>query len=368
MKITEIAVYAHSIPVKNGPYRMSMGEITDVPTSLVKITADNGLFGWGEVSPVAPTYQAHHTAGDHAALLEMAPALIGADPTQIVLLHRHMNGLLRGHHQAKAAIDIAAHDLTGKHYGVRVADLLGGAVTERVPSYYALAIDEPDTVAERAAERAAEGYPRLQMKVGGRPIEIDIETAHKVYERVGNSVKLAIDGNRGLTARDTLRLSRECQGIPFIIEQPCNTLDEIRAVRPMINHAIYLDEATDDLPTVITAASTGLPNGFGMKLTRIGGLHQTRVVRDICEAYSLPHTCDDEWGGDIIAAAGAHIAATVKPSLNEGAWIAQPYLDGHYDLNGGIDVVEGHIMLPTGPGLGVVPEEAIFGAPLAAFG
>ncbi|MFV0433267.1 MAG: mandelate racemase/muconate lactonizing enzyme family protein [Leucobacter sp.] len=368
MKISEIAVYAHSNPVKNGTYRMSMGKIADVPTTLVKITADNGLVGWGEVSPVAPTYQAHHTAGDHAALLEMAPGLIGADPTQIVVLHRRMNSLLRGHNQAKAAIDIATHDLTGKHYGVRVADLLGGAVTERVPSYYSLTIDDPDVVADHAAERVAEGYQRLQIKIGGRPVEVDIETAHKVREKVGDRARLAVDGNRGLTARDTLRLSRECQNIPFIIEQPCNTLDEIRAIRPMINHAIYLDEATDDLSTVMTAASSGLANGFGMKITRIGGLHQTRIVRDVCEAWSLPHTCDDEWGGDIIAAAGAHIAATVQPRLNEGAWIAQPFLDGHYDPRGGVSVEGGHIRLPEGPGLGVVPDETIFGSPLAVFG
>lgn len=368
MKIAEIAVFAHSIPVKNGPYRMSMGEITDVPTTLVRLTSDTGLTGWGEVSPVAPTYQAHHAPGDRAALLALAPGLIGADPTGIALLHRRMHGLLRGHNPAKAAIDIAAHDLTARHYGVRVADLLGGAPTERVPSYYALAVDEPDVVAERAAERAAEGYPRLQMKVGGRPIEIDIETAHKVRERVGDTVRLAIDGNRGLTARDTLRLSRECQSIPFIIEQPCNTLDEIRAIRPQINHAIYLDEATDDLPAVMTAAGSGLANGFGMKITRIGGLHPFRAVRDICEAWSLPHTTDDEWGGDIAAAAGAHMAATVAPRLNEGAWIAAPYLDGHYDPDGGISIEGGHIALPEGPGLGVEPDAALFGEPLAAFG
>lgn len=100
--------------------------------------------------------------------------MIGAEPLQPVALRRRMDGLLNGHRYAKAAVDMAAYDIMGKQFGMRVADLLGGAVTERVPSYYALGIGEPDEVARIAAERVAEGYPRLQIKIGGRPVEIDI--------------------------------------------------------------------------------------------------------------------------------------------------------------------------------------------------
>jgi len=368
VKIAEVAVFAYSNPVKGGPFRMSEGEVTAVNTSLVRITADDGTVGWGETSPISPTYQAHHVGGDRAALAQIIPGLIGEDPTRILQLHRTMDAQLRGHHPAKAALDIAAHDLTGKHFGVRVADLLGGAVTDQVPSYYALSIDTPDVVAEKAAERAAEGYPRLQLKVGNRPIELDIETVRKVWERVGNTVRLAVDGNRSLTTRDTLRLSRECPDVPFIIEQPCATLDEMRAIRRLLQHPVYLDESMDDLATVLSVASQGLCDGFAMKTTRIGGLRQMAIVRDVCEVWSMPLSCDDEWGGDIIAAAGVHIATTVQPRLNEGAWIAEPYVADHYDPAGGITVVDGHIRLPDGPGLGVTPDASIFGEPIAAFG
>ncbi|MFJ4171773.1 mandelate racemase/muconate lactonizing enzyme family protein [Paenarthrobacter sp. NPDC089714] len=368
MKITEIAIYAHDLPVNNGPYRMSHGEIFSLDTTLVRLTTDTGLVGWGEACPVGPVYEQHHAAGNRAALSEMAQGLIGQDPTNIVLLHRRMDQLLYGHRYAKAAIDIAAHDVTGKHYGVRVAELLGGVETERIPSYYALAVDEPDVVAERAAEKAAGGYPRLQLKVGGRPIELDIDTIRKVWERVGKSgVRLAVDANRGLTTRDALRLSRECQDIPFIIEQPCNTLEEVRSVRDRVNHAIYLDELTTDLTKAVTAVATGGCDGFGLKVTRFGGLHPASVLRDVCDAYSTPHTSDDSWGGDIIAAACAHLGATIRPELNEGVWIAQPYIEGHYDPRGGITVEGGHIDLPQGPGLGIEPDEALFGEPFAVF-
>ena len=367
MKITEIAIYSYDLPVHNGPYRMSHGELFALDTTLVKITTDTGLAGWGEACPCGPVYEQHHSTGNRAALAEMAPGLIGADPTKIVALHRTMDSLLYGHNYAKAAIDIAAHDITGKHFGVRVADLLGGVATECIPSYYALAVDEPQVVAERAAAKAGEGYPRLQLKVGGRPVEQDLATLRAVHERVGGRVKLAIDANRGLNTRDALRLSRECQDIGFIMEQPCHTAEETAAVRMRSNHAIYLDEITTDLSKAVGPVVRRECDGLGLKVTRVGGLQPMSVIRDVCEAFSTPHTSDDSWGGDIIAAACAHLGATVNPKLNEGVWTATPYIDGHYDRNGGIRVVDGHIQLPEGPGLGLDIDESLFGAPVAVF-
>ncbi len=368
MKITELHLYAHPLPVRDGPYRMASTEVWSLDTTLVKLVTDSGLIGWGETCPVGPVYQPQHAAGARAALAEMAPGLIGADPLQPLRLHRRMDGLLNGHRYAKAAIDIAAHDLMGKAWGVRVADLLGGAVTERVPSYYASGVGEPDEIARIAAERAAEGYPRMQVKIGGRPVEIDIEVIRKVWERVGSRMRLAVDGNRGLTTRDTLRLSRECPEIPFILEQPCNSIEEIAAIRGQLHHAVYLDETAEDVATVLRAVGQGVCDGFGMKVTRIGGLRPMAVFRDICEVRSMPHTCDDAWGGDIIAAACTHIGATVQPRLMEGVWLAQPYIEGHFDPENGLRIEGGHIRLPEGPGLGIVPDESLFGAPVASFG
>lgn len=367
MRITEIHIYAHDLPVKNGPYTMANAQVWALDTTLVRVVADNGLEGWGETCPVGPTYAEAHAKGARAALTELAPRLIGADLAPLTL-HRTMNGLLNGHNYAKAALDIAAHDLLGKATGLRVADLLGGVAQTRVPSYYASGVGEPDEIAKLAAEKADEGFPRLQIKVGGRSVEVDIAVIRKVWETVGGRMRLAVDGNRGWTTRDTLRVSRECSDIPFIMEQPCNSIEEMRQIRPQVAHAIYMDESSVDLSTVVNAAGTGLVDGFGMKVTRIGGLRPMVAFRDICEARNLPHTCDDSWGGDIIAAACTHIGATVTPRLLEGVWLAQPYIEGHYDPENGIRIDAGHIQLPEGPGLGIVPDAAQFGAPVASFG
>lgn len=367
MKIKSVEIFRHDLPVKNGPYTMANAEVWALETTLVKLVADNGLVGWGETCPVGPTYAEAHALGAQAALKQMAPALIGKE-IRPLLLNRAMHGALNGHNYAKAAIDIAAHDLLGKHHGVRVADLIGGAARDRVPSYYATGVGAPDEIARIAADKRDEGYPRLQIKVGGRPVEIDIETIRKVWETVSASgMRLAVDGNRGWTTRDALRVSRECPDIPFMMEQPCNRIEDLEKIRPQVSHAIYMDESGVDLAAAIRAAALGIVDGFGMKVTRIGGLQQMAAFRDMCEALNLPHTCDDAWGGDIIAAACTHVAATVKPTLLEGVWLAQPMIETPYSENGGVEIRQGHIDLPSGPGLGIDVNEALFGPPIAAY-
>jgi L-alanine-DL-glutamate epimerase-like enolase superfamily enzyme len=343
---------------------MASAEVWSLTTHLVKLVSDDGTVGWGETCPVGPTYAEAHAGGALAALALLAPGLIRTAPWPVPL-HRRMDEILHGHSYAKAAIDIAAHDLIGRALGVSVSDLLGGALTGRVASYYSVGLTSPEETARISDDKRREGYPRLQLKLGGRDVEEDIAALRKTWELVrGTGTRLAADGNRGWTTRDALRVSRECPEIPFVMEQPVTSVEDMQKIRPLCRHALFMDESATSLNTVITAAGSGLVDGFGMKLTRIGGLHPMRAFRDICAARNLPHTCDDSWGGDIISAACTHIAATVAPSRMEGAWLAAPYIEGHYDVEHGPRIEGGHIRVPQGPGLGVVPDEAIFGAPV----
>lgn len=366
MRIAELAVFSHRMPVVGGTYRIASSEVDVLDSTLVRMTADDGTVGWGETCPVGPTYQPHHAGGARAALAELCPGLLGEDPTRIRALHRTMDRLLAGRRYAKAALDIAAHDLTARHRGVRVADLLGGPLVHDVPAYYATGIGAPEAVARVAAERAAAGYRRIQVKIGGRPVEEDVATVRAVWERLaGTGVRLVVDGNRSLTTRDVVTLSQQCRDVPLVLEQPCDSLAEVEEVRPRLAHPVYLDEAADSLATVVRAAGRGACDGFSMKVTRLGGLTPMAAFRDVCAATSLPHTVDDAWGSDVIAAACVQLAATVDPRLLDGVWIAHPHVDDHLDVSNGPEVRDGRLALPEGPGLGVVPDESLLGTPVA---
>ena len=368
MKIRELHVYRVDLPIANGPYVMSGSSLERVDSTIVELVTDTGLRAYGETCPVGPAYQPEHALGARAALAEMVPHLIGTDPLNAGSLHRTMNRHLNGHNYAKAAIDVAHWDLLGKALGARVCDLLGGALSEEVPAYYALSVGAPDDVACKALEQSRQGYGRLQIKVGGRPVELDIETIRKVWEAVGRTARLVADANRAWTGRDALQLSKACRDIPIVLEQPCNTMAETARVRPLLEHPVYLDESTEDLDDVLSAVGSGLCDGFGFKIGRLGGLSSLRTARDICRSRSLPHTCDDGFGGDIAAAACVHAGATVEAHLNEGVWIAEPYLASHYDPEGGIAVSHGRISVPRGAGLGVNPSPDRLGAPVASYG
>jgi len=314
MRIAEIHLYQHDLPVHNGPYTMANAEVWTLDTTLVKMVADNGVYGWGETCPLGATYAEAYAAGARAAIMEISQGLIGTEVLPLTL-HRRMDALLNGHHYAKAALDIALFDLLGKHLNLSVSALLGGAATDKVPSYFATGVGQPDDIARLAKEKREEGYPRIQVKVGGRPVEIDIETIHKVWETIKDSgMRMAVDANRGWSVRDAVHASRACADIPMIVEQPCSSIEELKAFREKSLHPLYMDESCVDFNTAISAAGERLVDGFGMKLTRLGGLHKMMAFRDMCEARRK--------------------------------------LEG------------GHICCPQGPGLGIRPDESLFGEPV----
>ena len=220
MRIAEIHLFSKELPVVGGLYSMSMEGFDSVTTTIVKIVSDTGLVGWGEFAQGGATYQPQHTLGVRAALSQMAPGLIGESALTPLSIRRRMECLLNGHNYAKATIDVAVMDMLGKHHGVRVCDLLGGAASERLPAYFATGIGSPDVMAELTAEKVAEGYRRIQLKAGGRDVAIDIEAIHKVWERIGDKAQLVVDPNRGMTTSQALQLSLACQQIPFSFEQP----------------------------------------------------------------------------------------------------------------------------------------------------
>ena len=154
----------------------------------------------------------------------------------------------------------------------------------------------PLTDRQLAEQLQEQGHTKLQLKSGGRHIDEDIDAVHAVAKVIRPGVDLFVDCNRGWTVGEAIQVSRACRDLKFDMEQPCATYAECATARTHLHHPLVLDESATDLATIARAISTGVADGFGMKLTRIGGISGMRAVRDLLGSNTP--TVDDS-GGDI---------------------------------------------------------------------
>jgi 4-hydroxyproline betaine 2-epimerase len=366
LKISHITLWKYPLGLSE-PYSYSGARLTNIPTLIARVETDDGFVGWGESCPLGPTYQPAHALGGVAAVRVFAPTLIGTDALPRILSQR-MDLALEGHAYAKALIDIAAWDILGKRAGLPLHQLLGGALMDKVPSYYAIAPSEPSEARATAKKYVDQGFRAFQLKIGSGDLDQDAASIRAVWEILPSGVSLAADANRALLAEEAIHLSKMVGDIPIAFEQPCNSVEEMRSLKGRLKHPLYWDESTTSPTTVIDALGQGYCDGLGMKITRVGGISAILAVRDMAIAKGVKLSVDDSWGGDIIAAACTHVGATVPPRLFRGTWLAKPYLTGNYGADADINILNGFIDLPTKPGLGIEPDVSIFGDPVFEIG
>src|SRR6056297_1593024 len=213
MKVTRIDVFQMDLTYVHGTYRMSGGrDIRALPSTLVRVTSDTGIEGWGEVCPLGTTYLPAHAGGAQAALALLAPALIGLDPTNLAAINETMDGALMGHAYAKSPIDVACWDLTGKAWGARVADMLGGVRQEAFPLYVAVPLGTPEEMAGYVEARRAEGIHRFQLKIGGDPAQ-DIARARHVVASTAAEDVIVGDANCGWRLNQAIMAARGMEGL-----------------------------------------------------------------------------------------------------------------------------------------------------------
>jgi cis-L-3-hydroxyproline dehydratase len=167
MKITRIVAWQVDLPLKEASYNWSGGKSVSVfDSTVVAVETDAGIVGYGESCPLGPVYLPSYAAGVRAGLKELAPHLIGADPTEIAPLNRLMDARLKGHPYVKSALDVACWDILGKATGQPVCNLLGGRFGEDITLYRAISRQAAGAMAENVAGYRSEGYTRFQLKVG----------------------------------------------------------------------------------------------------------------------------------------------------------------------------------------------------------
>lgn len=368
MKIKRVDVFDFELTYIHGVYKMSGGrDVTALPSTLVRITSDDGREGWGEVCPLGTTYLPAHAGGARAALELIAPALIGLDPTNLAAVNDAMDGALMGYAYAKSPVDVACWDLTGKAWGAGVVEMLGGVRQERFPLYFAVPLGPPDEMVDYVLARRAEGIHRFQLKIGANPIE-DAERARLIVERTGPEDLIVGDANCGWRLNEAIIAARAMEGLPrFYFEQPCPTMEECIEVRKRTTLPMVYDEVVSDTATLLRAAREGGAGAFNLKVSKVGGLTKAKLMRDLGQELGLQVTIEDTWGGDIVSATSAHLAASTRADALLSVSFMNDWNNEHvagYRPRS----QDGYGSAPAGPGLGIDVDAGLLGAPIFSVG
>lgn len=364
MKIERVDVYGFELTYVHGTYVMSGGrKITSLPSTIVCVGADNGLQGWGEVCPLGTTYLPAHAEGARAALSLLAPAILGLDPMNHGAVNDAMDAALNGHAYAKSPIDVACWDMTGRALGIGVSALLGGIRQQRFPLYMAVPLGTPDEMTAYVLARCNEGIHRFQLKVGGDPA-VDAVRVRQIIEATGPEDLVIADANCGWRLNDALLAVRAIEPLPRLyLEQPCPTMEECIEVRRRTSLPMVYDEIVTDLPTLLRAIREGGAGAVNLKVSRVGGLTKARLLRDVCDELGIQVTIEDTWGGDIVSATSAHLAASTHARCLLTVSFMNDWTNEHvagYQPRS----AAGFGTAPAGPGLGIDVDASKLGEPL----
>ena len=363
MKIKKINAYRVELPLYEGSYNWSGGKSVSVfDSTVVEIETDAGITGYGEVCPLGPAYLPAYAAGARTGIAELAPILIGQDPTKLGPLNQLMDRSLRGHPYVKAAIDVACWDILGKASGQSVATLLGGTHGDDFALYRAISQDTPERMAESVTKYRDEGYTKFQLKVGGVP-DTDIDRIHAAAAVLKTGDVLIADANTGWTQHQALRVADAVRHVDVYIEQPCYSYEECLVVRRHTARPFVLDEVIDDLHAVVRGFADQAMDVINLKISKVGGLTKARQMRDLCVGLGIAMTIEDTWGGDIVTAAIAHLAHSTPHELLFSATDFNSYVTVSI-ADGSPHRKEGRLAASAAPGLGIEPRMDVLGNPV----
>ncbi len=356
MKIESVETFRITVPLAK-PIRMSHITIEQSNNVLVKITADDGTLGWGEgVEATDLTGETQTRIRDGIDFL--GPRLLGRDPLRRTELWFDMQKMIYGNHTAIGAIDIALHDLAGRHFEVPVSELVGGANREFVPALTMVGSGNPDADAQAARDKYAAGFRWFKIKLGIAAADVEYEEIRAIVDALPDDAVICGDANQGWTEAGAVAFLNRLAGLPIrFIEQPIPQGDHAAMVRVAQRSPIPIcaDQSVHSFADIRAFAGTGVA-GVSLKLVKLGGITGVMRGATLCDAFGLHINLAGKIAESSVAAmANVHCAA----AMHQVYYGASPANQGLAD-----DVVTsprwpmgGGWAVPTEPGLGVNVDE-----------
>jgi len=358
MKITSIEPIAVAFPMKK-PVYMAGVEIRQADNALVRLETDNGVIGWGEAAS-APTMTGETVESMMAAIAYMIPAVLGRDPEDIAGASTAMNGRMYGNQAAKAAVEIALHDLVGRATSRPAHALLGGKLRDRIAVLGVISNGELAADIRDAAHKKLEGFAAFKIKVGiGEPM-VDAERTRRVCDVLGGDCLISSDANTGWSTEEAMQYVRAVAGSGLtFFEQPvaADDIDGMAAVAAAAGEvAIGADESIHGLLDIRRYHERKAARGASLKTIKLGGMRGAVAAGRLCDELGMSVNVACKTGESSIAcAAGLHIAA----ALPQIAWGFTPSIEGLAEdaTARPIRIERGYVEVSDRPGLGVDVDE-----------
>ena len=339
------------------PFRTSFGTQTARDVLLLRAVTSDGE-GWGECVAMAdPLYSSEYVDATADVLRRfLLPALSEASDELLrhgahavsSVLHR-----FKGHRMAKAALEMAVLDAELRAAGRSWARELG-AVHARVPSGVSVGIfDTIPELLDVVAGYLDAGYLRIKLKIEPG---WDVEPVRAVRERFGDDLLLQVDANTAYSLRDARHLAKLDDFDLLLIEQPLEEEDVLghADLAKLIRTPVCLDESIVSAQAAAAAIRLGATSIVNIKPGRVGGYLEARKIHDVCVANGIPVWC----GGMLETGLGraANVALAALPGFTLPGDTSGSGRYYREDITEPFVVVDGHLAVPTGPGLGVLPD------------
>ena len=353
MIIRDIQTIPIRVPILDEGCATSRIAMTYSDTVIVKVIGEDGTYGVGEAC-ARPMIYGDTLKGVVSILQdEIKPKLIGEDSLSTLKLRAKLQSI-KANYCAKAAVDVALHDLNGKQLGLPLCAVLGGPVRESVRLSWTMSGSNAnwDSQQEEVRRKLEQGFRSFKFKLAAG-VQRDIEFIKLMRSIVTPDTHIYADANGYYTRNDAYTFMKSLEGVIDAVEEPLSIFDNPgrKELAERVNVSILIDESAFTPEEVYRQIRLGAVGWVGIKVARtgvIGSLH----IAYMAEAACLPAQICTQVETDIGAAAAVQVAASQR-SINLPCELAF-YSDNYpvHFLKTPLRIKDGAMEVPMRPGIG----------------